>query len=73
MTKISYWLAENLFYILFFIMVFGLAMLVFSEQDKAIAARKQVIHANPTCVLLDEGRDGYYYMACNGSVQLMRP
>jgi hypothetical protein len=48
-------------------------MLVFSEQDKAIAARKQVIHANPTCVLLDEGRDGYYYMACNGSVQLMRP
>jgi len=73
MTKISYWLAENLFYILFFIMVSGFAMLVFSEQDKAIAARKQIIRAHPECVLLDQGHDGYYYMACNGSIQLMRP
>ena len=73
MTKIYSWLTENLFYIVFCIILYNLATLVFSEQDKAIAARKQIIRAHPECVLLDQGHDGYYYMACNGSIQLVRP
>jgi len=73
MTKISYWIAARLGYIGITMMVVGLFMLLVNAESRSIAARKQVIRANPTCVLLDEGRDGYYYMACNGSVQLMRP
>lgn len=73
MSKFFQWLGREAFSIFMAIGFAAIAALFMLSIDAAANEQQQVVRDHPQCVLLDKGSKGYYYMMCQGTVQIIQP
>ena len=73
MSKFFQWLGREAFSIFMLITFASLIAVLVLAADRASTEQEQVIRDHPQCVLLDKGSKGYYYMMCQGTVQIIQP
>jgi hypothetical protein len=73
MSKFFQWLGREAFSIFMLIAFACIGALLILSADRATREQEQVIRDNPQCVILDRGSKGYFYMMCQGTVQIIQP
>jgi hypothetical protein len=73
MSKFFQWLSREAFSIFMLIAFALIGAILILGAEAASREQEQVIRDHPQCVLLDKGSKGYYYMMCQGTVQIIQP
>lgn len=73
MSKFFQWLGREAFSIFMAIAFASIFAILILGAETANREQAQVIRDHPQCVLLDKGSKGYYYMMCQGTVQIIQP
>ena len=73
MSKFFQWLGREAFSIFMAIAFASIFAILILGAETANREQEQVIRDHPQCVLLDKGSKGYYYMMCQGTVQIVQP